>query len=156
MAFPSEPWRGTETLRDQVLPTNHQRRSCYNLLSAGQVLSSAHELWVSLPSSLGRRFGLLMSMLYFSLPFISVHSHGARNNEQSWVFQAKRLHTKLWRWENTKFIQRTSVLALVPGTEDAGAKTICSSSSLRVWREEAKFAQEATEGMKGQGRGRLS
>ena len=61
------------------------------------VKPSVYELWVSPPPPLLRHSGLLMSMPYFYLPFISVHSHRAGNNLGSCVFQAKDiLCTKLW------------------------------------------------------------
>lgn len=118
------------------MPTNHQWRSCYNLLSAGQVLSSAHELWVSLPPSLWapNEHALFLPSLH-----LSTFTWNEEQPTELGVPGKETAHTKLWRWENTKFIQRTSVLALVPGTEDAGAKTICPSSLPPVWRGGGKI-----------------
>lgn len=123
--------------------------SCSHWLNPGTrwvlVKPSVHELWVSPPPPLLRHFRLLMSMPYFHLPLISVHSHRAGNNLGSCVFQAKDiLCTKLWgvkmqslfreQWNSGHQEQKMQVLKL-------SFFPLLSLSR----EEEAKCDQEATD-----------
>lgn len=138
---------GTETLRDYVLPTNNQWKSCYSLLSACQVPGSVRELWVSPSPSLLRHVGLLMSICPIC-PFPSsqyIQSQPGTTYGAGCSRQRDILCTKSWSVKMQSLFRESGWNF---GYEEQKTQVLKLSflPLLSLFRgEEAKCDQEATE-----------